>query len=142
MGKKIILELIMSIIETVKNSAGVLNTADKADDVSLVEDSKAAEIAADRLRWANRRKMAKACLIVALIISVILLLAILVSDSMSRRIAENKDILFWVLFFAYSIAGGYMGITTYSDIKGVSSPAGAVVNRLMGGPTGGPTPSK
>jgi hypothetical protein len=132
----------MSLIETVKNSAGVLNTADKADDASLVNDTKTAEIAAERLRWANRRKMAKACLTVALIISIILLFAILVSDSMSRRIAENKDILFWVLFFAYSITGGYMGITTYSDIKGISSPTNSVVNRIMGGPTGGPTPSK
>lgn len=132
----------MSLIQTVKNSAGVLNTADKADDPTLVDDVKTAEIAADRLRWANRRKMAKACLIVALIISIILLLAILVSDSMSRRIAENKDILFWVLFFAYSIAGGYMGITTYSDVKGFSAPAGSVVNRIMGGPTNGPTSSR
>lgn len=71
------------------------------------------QIDAEKLRWANRRRMAWMSLI-----SMILFTAILIFYPIPKdRLEIIKEFIIWYYFTGATVIGAYMGATTWAYLK-------------------------
>jgi uncharacterized membrane protein YhaH (DUF805 family) len=73
------------------------------------------DIALNKRRWKNRRRMAWISLISMITVTVLILFTDIVSES---RLAILTEVITWFYFSCASIIGMYMGATTWANIKG------------------------
>jgi Ni,Fe-hydrogenase I cytochrome b subunit len=73
------------------------------------------DIALDKARWKNRRRMAWISLISMLIVTGLILFTDIVPES---RLTILTEVITWFYFSCASIIGMYMGATTWANIKG------------------------
>ncbi len=97
------------------------NDAAQAATQTLNVDS-VEEISLDRMRWANRRRMAWVFTYAAIVYGYLLLTSIIFSNKeIADRISQNTDLFTWVFMGYLSIPSLYFGGTVIEKFTGTST---------------------
>ena len=84
--------------------------------------SQVEEISLDRMRWANRRRMAWVFTYAAIVYGYLLLTSIIFSNKeIADRISQNTDLFTWVFMGYLSIPSLYFGGTVIEKFTGTST---------------------
>lgn len=84
--------------------------------------SQVEEISLDRMRWANRRRMAWVFTYAAIILGYLIFTCIILGNKeIADRISQNTDLLIWVFMGYLSIPSLYFGGTVIEKFTGTNS---------------------
>lgn len=80
------------------------------------------EISLDRMRWANRRRMAWVFTYAAIILGYLIFTCIILGNKdIADRISQNTDLLIWVFMGYLSIPSLYFGGTVIEKFTGTNT---------------------
>ena len=97
------------------------NDAAQAATQTLSVDS-VEEISLDRMRWANRRRMAWVFTYAAILFGFLLLTSVVIGNKeIADRISQNTDLFTWVYMGFLSIPSLYFGGTVIEKFTGTTS---------------------